>query len=701
MRKYSKQEIYKKFKNSAFPKEKIATEALDYKDYLFENEQNKQFIDESMLFGSANKNNKNNLSESFYDPNDTMYGGEFNYNYNKNLKDKNTIWRKNISKNDANNNAQDFYSNKINNNNYESEYNRNTAKTKNNNFAISNSNNNYKGNKIRNENKHAVKNAGLDISSCSFSLVYEAKADKIPRNQKYTEVKQNDLSHSENEGIIATETPTQKQPQQQNKNPKTLKKKAIQVKIDKLRQEEFVQEEENKAAINNKNPKQQAFINNNTKLIFNEKLKHEISKAQILEEKALAEENDLAEMNTKSYLNVEANEVENVNLANFSPNNNFCEDILYAQKNSNLNNNNSNINNNIAFTGFLNFKKIYEINKALKYPEVKPLWYINHPEANSSFGPLSTKQLEVMYSNKQINEATKIRFIDLFKFKNKANFEFVVMKELESPCFLIDVEMNTLYKSLSEELSSLKVIGVKSLLKTNIALNMKNNNGNFVSSNIPIKSSNNIINNKNINNNNNLNKPFIAAEANTISVNTFEEKNYKNKVIVNIKKENKKPIKKIKEAEPLDLPIYDKSLFEIKSNHNNNNNNNNILNKQPNIKEEEEINEENTTNYHINEIHNLINQQLKNVFDDEEDIPNFIEKNFKKNLNTEIHNMDQEKETLESNNNNNQAAFGTVKKTNKKKGKAQRVNIALKTGFYTLTEQEKVYDPIFIVGDHE
>lgn len=708
MNRFSKQEIIKRYKNLAFPKERITKEALEFKEFLFENDQNKQFIDESMIFGNPNLDNKKNLSESFYDPNDTMFGGENNFNPNKNYKGKNTNWRKNISKNESKD-TKDFYSNR-NNNNYEADSNRLAANAKNNFYT---NNNNYKGNKARYENNQVGRNADFDISSSSFSLVYEARANKKNEKKENEEIKDYDPNDSENDKIIENR-------KQQNKNSNKPKKAFSQEPIEES-------SEDDKNAINERKPQQQMNKNNkkpnnsnNRNLIFDEKLKHEISQAGILVEKEEEGENQLAENNQKQLLNVEANEIENVNLGTFSKSN-FCGEILEIKNKSSHLSNNS--NNNLAFTGALNFKKIYEINKTLKYPENKPLWYLNHPEANSSFGPLSTKQLEVMYSKKEINEATKIRFIDLIKFKNKANFEFVAIKELESPEILMEIEMNGLYKSLSAELASIKVIEVKSLLKSNAALNnVTNNPVNFNSSNSKI----NILNKNNKNDFDDKNINAIteqAVEANAIPVSNLKQP-YGKKVIVNVKKENKKPAKKIKEAaEPLDLPTYDKSLFEVKQNPNSNNNNNQnlgkklIINDNNNLREEEDYMEENATNDNIKEIHNLINQQLKKVFEDEEDNHHFInmenkkdaEMNIKKNLNKDIQNFGKEergnianKNNLESEiTGNNQAAFGMVKKTNKKKGKAQRVNIDVKTGFYTLSEQEKVYDPIFIVGEHE
>jgi len=625
MNKYTKKELFRHFKNSCFPNDKITKDALNLKEFLFESESNKNFIDETMIYGDKTliENNKK-LSESFYDLNDSML--EKNKYQNKIYKKDNKL-RKNIKNNEKDTND---FSNQINNNkNFQNdtyknfEYSKNTYKHSN--YEKYNKDTNLYSDKGEKNKIH------LDITSNHFSFILKEKNfnGKELKNSKIIDY---DPNNSENEKLIEKFT--------KNNNRKSNKKKLEHETLDE----------------SNVSGKKEFIFNKNTNKIFNEKVRDEISQGELLLEDKINEDNSNQNF-IDEVIKVDAEEISEINYMKF-PKNNFNEKNFHS-KNNDL---------KINFTGNINFKKIYEINKQLKYPETKPFWYINHPEAKSSYGPLSTKQLEVMYSKKEINEFTKIRFIDLIKFKNKSNFDFITIKELESPEILSEIEMSNLYKSLFSELSSIKVIEVKSLLKGNTVINSLNSK------------------NKNL-----------------------APKN-------DVKKSNKK-IKEI--SEPLDLPKYDKSLFEFKKeNQNYSNKNTNIIEnknlKNYNLTKSEEVdyNEENASNDNIKDIHNLINQQLKNVFDDEDDNNNIFDSKkelvniFKKNLDNNIKNLD-EKHNIENeieknfNKDDKQANIGIIKKNNKKRAKAQKVNIDVKTGFYTLTEQEIVYDPIYIVGDHK
>ncbi len=606
MSKFTKQDIYKNFKKAKFPNEIISKEALNYYDFLFEDAPNKKFIDESMIYG--NNYNKRDLSESFFSYTDTMCVENNKYK-DKYQKGKDQNWRKNVKDNER------PFSNY---NNYkDGEYNKFGSRPKN------NLNNNLKDKQD--------KNYDLDFSLVSFSL--NINTDK---NFKIAE-------KNNNKKILKDYNPndsdTDRKIIKNKKKPNPLKD--VNIIENNSGEEKFNKNlNKNKKKINNENENKNTNNCNGNNTIFDENLKAEINK----QEKLRINEDHSTSIN---FITVEANEIECPKLENFSKND-FCVPLE-----------NNNILTNINFTENLNFKKIYQINKQLKYPENKPLWYINHPEANSSFGPLSTKQLDDMYTKKEINKTTKIRFIDLIKFKNKANFEFINIKELETPNILMDIEMSGLFKSLSAELASIKVIDVKTLMKTN----------------------------NNINNQ-------ISHTSNK-----------------NLKKENKKPVKIIKESsEPLDLPKYDKSLFEFKKEENPIFNNKisklNTINDYNLNKEAENFNDENISNDNIKDIHNLINRQMKNVFDEEHDY-NYIvaenkkesEKNYKKTLEKDLDQSD--KGQILISNNDHQKDFGLIKSKTKKKGKPQKMNIDVKTGFYTLTEQEKVYDPIYIVGEHK
>lgn len=708
MKNFSKKELFKYYKNTDFSEASISKDALLYKDYLFESEKNKPFVDESMINDGLNQTNKN-LSESFYEIHDSMYNGKakMNFNeYNKNYKgnklsnpssnfnSSNQVWRKqtkpnskeydqsemvnaynNTFQNDASytlqsNNTNIFPQQKqINKLNNHANYNKESKSQK---RKESNSYNNEYSNKI-NPNKN-----NIEISQTSFSLTCTDKSDfsDFFSNNKKIQKKDKNIPGKAYKNTIS-------------------EKESDEEYLDNTHQNQNVNEVNSKKLKNNKRlTKSDSDYESIINTYVDKSESQEPQQSQIfnaMTEEEIKKESELinikeADFQEKLYSDLKENN--NFNIENFS-NKNFNEAII---------NNLTSINPN-----GLNFQKISEINKQLKYPQNKPLWYINHLEANSSFGPLSTKQLENLYFEKKINENTKVRFIDLIKFKNKANFEFIPIKELQSPEILAEIEMSGLYKSLANELSmvKVKVIDVKKLLS--------NNNPSVVS---------NIVSR---------NKITVVSSNGNIN------KNYK-------------PPKKIKEPEKLELPPYDKNLFESKAikkeeknlnnilnpnqnkimaltgnnlyNHTNNNKNknnkNNINNNKQNFLNDENGNLDEIYPQH-GELHDLINKQMNHVFDDDDekdfiyfdnDIsaipkPNVLNNKIKEeekkenlNANKNMNNL------LNQNNYNNQAEIPmniVSNKKNKKKGKAQKVE--LKTGFYTLTEQEKVYDPIYIVGE--
>lgn len=112
----------------------------------------------------------------------------------------------------------------------------------------------------------------------------------------------------------------------------------------------------------------------------------------------------------------------------------------------------------------LNLNYVLQINIKLNYPETEPLWYIYHPIAKSSFGPVSSKLLCKMYNNKLIDGNTEVRFIDIFKLHKKAPFAFFQLKQIEMEDFINEIEESTLLKYIFN------------LNKAKIELNDKKNN---------------------------------------------------------------------------------------------------------------------------------------------------------------------------------------------------------------------------------
>ena len=90
--------------------------------------------------------------------------------------------------------------------------------------------------------------------------------------------------------------------------------------------------------------------------------------------------------------------------------------------------------------------KIYLINKYLNIDKTKPLWYIYHLIAKSSFGPLSSEQIYEMYKSNIINGLTLIRLIDIFSIDNVEAFNYIKLKEIERKIFYKKIKISSLLK---------------------------------------------------------------------------------------------------------------------------------------------------------------------------------------------------------------------------------------------------------------
>jgi len=94
--------------------------------------------------------------------------------------------------------------------------------------------------------------------------------------------------------------------------------------------------------------------------------------------------------------------------------------------------------------GDLDFSKLYLINEKLNYPKEQPLWYIYHIVAKSSYGPLSSKDLQEMYRAQMLGKDTEVRFIDVFNIKGLKPFEFFKFIEVFEPEFITRISSSSL-----------------------------------------------------------------------------------------------------------------------------------------------------------------------------------------------------------------------------------------------------------------
>lgn len=100
----------------------------------------------------------------------------------------------------------------------------------------------------------------------------------------------------------------------------------------------------------------------------------------------------------------------------------------------------------------VNIEKIYKINQRLNYNKKDPLWYIFHPIGKSSFGPLSSLNIEELYNDHKINGECEIRFIDIYSIKNIEPFKYFRLKEVERSDFInrivISPKVNQVFNSM-------------------------------------------------------------------------------------------------------------------------------------------------------------------------------------------------------------------------------------------------------------
>jgi len=80
----------------------------------------------------------------------------------------------------------------------------------------------------------------------------------------------------------------------------------------------------------------------------------------------------------------------------------------------------------------------------LKVNEDDYLFYILHPQANSSYGPLSTNELKEMIKLKVLTQESEIRFIDIYNLKGLKPFQFFKIKLILEDNFLNQIEPSSL-----------------------------------------------------------------------------------------------------------------------------------------------------------------------------------------------------------------------------------------------------------------
>lgn len=123
-----------------------------------------------------------------------------------------------------------------------------------------------------------------------------------------------------------------------------------------------------------------------------------------------------------------------------------CEQITYQNKNERPNLEKNVRSNAKPVNEEFNIKNIYKVNEFLQYPKDEPLWYIFHPTAKSSFGPITSINIEEMFNGKMLSEKSEIRFIDIYNLRNKKPFTFFAVKEISNQEFINDIDISSLLR---------------------------------------------------------------------------------------------------------------------------------------------------------------------------------------------------------------------------------------------------------------
>jgi hypothetical protein len=110
--------------------------------------------------------------------------------------------------------------------------------------------------------------------------------------------------------------------------------------------------------------------------------------------------------------------------------------------------------NEIIKTPF-NTNMLFIINEKLKIGKNEQIWYLQKNEG-LIYGPISSKEVESLYMDKQIDGLQEIRLVDVFKIRGRPSYEFFKLKDLENPNFLKDLDTNSSILKYLDELEKVK-----------------------------------------------------------------------------------------------------------------------------------------------------------------------------------------------------------------------------------------------------
>lgn len=101
-------------------------------------------------------------------------------------------------------------------------------------------------------------------------------------------------------------------------------------------------------------------------------------------------------------------------------------------------------------------KRIFKINEYLKVEHKKPLWYIYHTAGKSSFGPLTSENIEQMYNTKMLNGESDVRLIDVYAIDEGEGFKYFKLKEIEKSNFIKRICLSKQVRNALDNFTKLK-----------------------------------------------------------------------------------------------------------------------------------------------------------------------------------------------------------------------------------------------------
>ena len=135
-----------------------------------------------------------------------------------------------------------------------------------------------------------------------------------------------------------------------------------------------------------------------------------------------------------------------------------------------------------------NIDSLSAVISKLNLTEDENLYYILHPQANSSYGPLTTRDLKEMIKAKMLTSESELRFIDVFNLRGLKPFSFFKLKSMSKEGFLNEIEPSSLITQT--EILKVKNIPKVYVIEKQKIIELENNSQKYSKKDTPIPVSN-------------------------------------------------------------------------------------------------------------------------------------------------------------------------------------------------------------------